>query len=78
MGIHPDADAAVEVLKNHSIPYRWCDLSVDDFMPHDGHPNRAGYDKVMACADEALGKSEETGPLTVKAQMERAAARRAN
>ncbi|HUI95434.1 MAG TPA: hypothetical protein VLX44_06760 [Xanthobacteraceae bacterium] len=57
---HPDADAAIVVLKDHSIPYRWCRLSEHDFMPYDGHPNRAGYDKIAACADSALGRLEQS------------------
>ncbi len=68
LGEHPDSDAAVEVLKAHSIPYRWCHLSEDDFMPYDGHPNRGGYEKIAACADEALGRLEESGhgPVTLR------------
>ncbi len=41
----------------------WRRIAYLGFMiscPMTVNPNRAGYDKVVACADEALGKLEET------------------
>jgi hypothetical protein len=54
VGDRAGGDAAVATLKSHGIAHRWCPLSRNDFLPIDPHPNRAGYDKLMACADEAL------------------------
>jgi hypothetical protein len=53
---HPDSETAVAVLEAHAVPYSWCRLGEGDFMPNDGHPNRAGYDKLVACAQAALDR----------------------
>jgi hypothetical protein len=58
-GDHPNSKAAVAVLHAHAVPYSWCRLSEGDFMANDGHPNRAGYDKIAACAHEVLDRMEQ-------------------
>jgi hypothetical protein len=55
LGNEVDAAAAVASLNAHGLAYDWCRLSHDDFLSIDGHPTAAGYDKVVACADRALG-----------------------
>jgi hypothetical protein len=50
-----DLAAAVATLKAHGVPHESCQLSHEDFLPLDGHPTADGYDKVVACADRALG-----------------------
>jgi hypothetical protein len=54
MGNEADLTGAVAALEAHGLPYEWCRLRHDDFLPVDGHPNAAGYDKLAACADHAL------------------------
>jgi hypothetical protein len=54
LGTRADSRNAEAELKAHVMPYSWCDLSGADFMPHDGHPNRGGYDKLADCADHIL------------------------
>jgi hypothetical protein len=53
-GMRADARGAEDMFKAHDVAYSWCHLSGSDFMPNDGHPNRIGYDKLAACADDAL------------------------
>jgi hypothetical protein len=52
-----DLRAAVATLTAHGVPHDWCRLSPEDFLPLDGHPTAAGYDKVVACADRTLGRN---------------------
>lgn len=47
---------AIKLLDSHGIAHSWCSLSARDFLPNDGHPNRAGYDKLAACADAILSR----------------------
>lgn len=49
-----DLTAAVATLNAQGVPHELCRLSHEDFLPLDGHPTAAGYDKVVACADRAL------------------------
>lgn len=56
LGNEADATGAVAVLKAHGLPHEWCRLNYDDFLPIDGHPSTAGYDKLVACADRARGE----------------------
>jgi hypothetical protein len=49
LGMRADARLAEAVLQAHDIAYSWCPISGSDFMPHDGHPNRTGYDKLTVC-----------------------------
>lgn len=55
LGNEVDLTAAVAALTAHGLPYDWCRLNHDDFLRIDGHPTAAGYDKLVACADRALG-----------------------
>ena len=55
LGNEVDATAAVAALKAHGLPYDWCRLGHADYLTIDGHPTAGGYDKLMACADKALG-----------------------
>ena len=57
LGNEADATGAVAALKAHGLPYDWCRLNYDDFLPIDGHPSAAGYDKLVACADQALAEN---------------------
>ena len=50
-----DLNAAVATLNAHGVPHELCRLGHEDFLSLDGHPTAAGYDKVVACADRALG-----------------------
>ena len=59
LGNNADSDAAVTLLVAHKVPYSWCRLTQADYMPYDGHPNRAGYDKLVTCAQEALEQMEQ-------------------
>ena len=59
-GNNADSDAAVALLASRQVPYSWCRLTEADYMLYDGHPNRNGYDKLAACAQEAL---EQMAPL---------------
>ena len=43
-------------LKAHGLPYDWCRVNHDEFLPVDGHPREAGYGKLAACADHALAE----------------------
>lgn len=54
IGNEADATGAMTALKAHGLPYEWCRLEHGDFLPVDGHPSAAGYDKLAACADRAL------------------------
>jgi len=49
-----DSRATEEALKANNIAYSWCRIPRSGFMSSDGHPTRAGYDKLVACADAAL------------------------
>ena len=55
LGNEADTSAAIATLTAHGVPYESCRLNHDDFLSIDGHPTAAGYDKLMACADRALG-----------------------
>lgn len=48
--------AAMNLLDSRGIAHSWCNLSGQDFLPNDGHPNRAGYDKLVVCADAILSR----------------------
>jgi hypothetical protein len=50
----PDTDAAVAMLQRHGVAYSWCRLTAADFLKLDGHPTHEGYDKIIACAHQAL------------------------
>jgi len=54
MANEADARAAEAALEAHGLPYDWCRLGEADYLIVDGHPNAAGYDKLMACADRTL------------------------
>ena len=40
-------------LADNRIAYSSCGLALPDFMPIDGHPNRQGYGKLLACLKKA-------------------------
>ena len=63
-GNNADTDAAVALLTARKAPYSWCRLTQADYMPYDGHPNRDGYDKLAACAEDALEQMERRSPLS--------------
>jgi len=48
--------AAGAALVSLDIPHNWCPLATNDFFANDGHPNRSGYDKLVACVDLELGR----------------------
>ena len=54
LGNEADSTGAMAALKAHGLPYYWCRLDHKDFLPIDGHPTAAGYDKLVACADQAI------------------------
>ena len=54
LGNEADAKAAEAMLAKHGLPFTWCRLNETDYLAIDGHPTSAGYDKVVACADQAL------------------------
>ncbi len=54
LGNEADTAGAVAILKAHALPHGFCHLDHDDFLPIDGHPTAAGYDKLAACAEQAL------------------------
>jgi hypothetical protein len=56
----PDILVAATILQRHGVPYTWCPLTTADYLKNDGHPSRAGYDKIVACADKAL---DQTGTI---------------
>jgi hypothetical protein len=58
LGMTLDSKQATAALDAHNLAYSWCHLSGGDFLPNDGHPNKAGYDKLAACADDALSRME--------------------
>ncbi len=37
------------LLAKNAIDFSWCPLTAEDYMPLDAHPNRQGYDKIIAC-----------------------------
>jgi hypothetical protein len=55
-GDNADTVAALAVLDAHSVTHSRCRLAQGDFLPNDGHPNRAGYDKVAVCAHDVLDR----------------------
>jgi hypothetical protein len=55
LGNEVDLAAAVATLDAHGLPHELCRLSHEDFLQLDGHPTAAGYEKVVACVDRALG-----------------------
>ena len=59
LGNEADMAAAVATLNAHGVPYDQCHLNYDDFLPVDGHPSAAGYEKLAACADRALGAQNQ-------------------
>ena len=48
-------NAATGLLDSHDVVHSWCSLSKNHFLPFDGHPNRAGYDRLLDCVDRVLG-----------------------
>lgn len=54
LGMMRETQGAIDLLNTHDVAHSWCGLSGKDFLTNDGHPNRAGYDKLAACADEIL------------------------
>jgi hypothetical protein len=49
-----DTARVKKFLSEQRIAYQLCLLSLADYMPSDGHPNRAGYHKLRMCLDRAL------------------------
>jgi hypothetical protein len=49
-----DTGRVRQFLSDEHISYYLCQLGLADYMPTDGHPNRAGYQKLRACVGRAL------------------------
>jgi len=49
-----DSLMAERLLQQYSLAYSWCDLASEDYMPLDGHPNKAGYEKIGLCLEQLL------------------------
>lgn len=49
-----DSKFVERYLDDNFYDYRWCELTTSDYMPVDGHPNAAGYEKLLGCLKEAL------------------------
>lgn len=58
LGNRKALNAATALLDSHGVAHSWCGLSKSHFLPFDGHPNRAGYDKLLDCVDRALSNLE--------------------
>ena len=54
----PESAAAEAALDWAGVAYDWCPLPADDYLPIDGHPNKAGYDKLVACVNDRLNRME--------------------
>ena len=48
------------ILDRQGVAYSRCPLTTADFLPIDGHPTQEGYDKIVACAHDALGPAGDT------------------
>jgi hypothetical protein len=46
--------AAEDALKANHLAFSWCRIPKSDYLPIDGHPTRAGYDKLVECVDAVL------------------------
>ena len=68
LGNEADATGAAAALKAHGLPHDWCRLNHDDFLPIDGHPTAAGYDKLAACAEQALAGAGDGGKFRADAR----------
>lgn len=49
-----DSERVMAFLTRRGAPFRTCALELSDYMPIDGHPNRAGYAKLLVCLREML------------------------
>lgn len=49
-----DTRTAKKFLEKMHVPYTYCPLTLDDFMPADVHPNRKGYDKLFTCVTQVI------------------------
>lgn len=45
---------AEDALNANHLAFSWCRIPKLDYLPIDGHPNRAGYDKLVECVDAVL------------------------
>jgi hypothetical protein len=50
--------AAENALKANHLAFSWCRIPKSDYLPNDGHPTRAGYDKLVVCVDAVLHTME--------------------
>jgi hypothetical protein len=57
-GISPLGIQVQEYLRSENFRlvdgFRQCGLEISDFLPNDGHPAAAGYDKVRTCVEHAI------------------------
>jgi hypothetical protein len=51
---NPDSISVEHLLNELSIPFEWCPLAGEHFMPLDGHPNAAGYNVLAGCVEAHL------------------------
>lgn len=44
----------IEFLEKNKFNFKWCDIPIDGFHKHDGHPNEKGYATLQKCTEDAL------------------------
>jgi len=49
-----DTQIVKAFLQSQHFDWQFCPLSADDYMPIDGHPNKQGYEKMLACLRNVL------------------------
>ena len=49
-----DSQLIEKYLKSKNYIFEWCDLTANDYMPLDGHPNGEGYKKLFTCLRSAI------------------------
>ena len=58
-----DSQVVERFLSVNSVKHRWCNISADDYMPIDGHPNKQGYLKLFECLKASARTIDYPKPL---------------
>lgn len=53
-----DTQVVKQRLTQDQVPFSQCDLSSADYMPIDGHPNQQGYQKILGCVINVMGRTK--------------------
>lgn len=50
----PQTRSALEWIAQNGFDVSACPLTAEDYLPHDVHPNKAGYGKIRQCVETAI------------------------